>query len=187
LSGDGKNACEKFACFDVEVDSIRLESWRAKRRKQKAIQPSDRSYARTQSRTFDWKPVMWNLITTPRGKTLVNITLAVTRHWTEEGQKREETTLSMCRSGAGRPKSHLGKGSPVFIEGRLQLDTWEEKESGQKRSRVRVVSENMQLLGSKEGARSPSLRAPAAAQNHVPKPSASPSPRAGVRVRDLDV
>ena len=83
-------------------------------------------------------------------------------------------------------QQYLRKGSPVFIEGRLQLDTSGDKQSGQKRSRLRVVDENMQLLGSKEDAGSPSLRAPAAAQNHIPKPSASPSPRAGVPVRDLD-
>ena len=66
-----------------------------------------------------------------------------------------------------------------------QLDTWEDKQTGQKRSTLRAVGENMQLSDSKEGAGSPSLRAPAAAQSHIPKPSASPPPRAGVPV-DLD-
>jgi single-strand DNA-binding protein len=45
----------------------------------------------------------------------------------------------------------LKKGRSVFIEGRLQLDTWEDKQSGQKRSKLRVVGENMQFLGSKPG------------------------------------
>ncbi len=43
------------------------------------------------------------------------------------------------------------KGRPVYIEGRLQLDSWEDKQSGQKRSKLRVVGENLQLLGSREG------------------------------------
>jgi len=41
----------------------------------------------------------------------------------------------------------LKKGRPVFIEGRLQLDTWDDKQSGQKRSKLRVIGETMQLLG----------------------------------------
>ena len=53
----------------------------------------------------------------------------------------------------------------MFIEGRLQLESWEDKQSGQKRSRLRVVAENLQLLGNKERAASPSREAPAAAQN----------------------
>ena len=43
---------------------------------------------------------------------------------------------------------YLAKGRPVMIEGRLQLDTWEDKASGQKRSKLRVVGETMQFLGS---------------------------------------
>ena len=42
---------------------------------------------------------------------------------------------------------YLAKGRPVLIEGRLQLDTWEDKNSGQKRSKLRVVGETMQFLG----------------------------------------
>jgi single-strand DNA-binding protein len=42
---------------------------------------------------------------------------------------------------------YLKKGRPVFIEGRLQMDTWDDKQTGQKRTRLRVVAENMQLLG----------------------------------------
>ena len=44
---------------------------------------------------------------------------------------------------------YLQRGSPVFIEGRLQLDTWEDKQSGQKRSKLRVIGENLQLVGDK--------------------------------------
>jgi single stranded DNA-binding protein len=40
-----------------------------------------------------------------------------------------------------------GKGKPLFVEGRLHLDTWEDKTTHQKRSRLRVVAESMQLLG----------------------------------------
>jgi single-strand DNA-binding protein len=128
---------------------------------------------------------------TPKGTSVADIGLAVNRVYSVEGsnEKREETTfvdVMLWGRQAEIAGQYLTKGRPVFIEGRLQLDTWEDKQSGQKRSRLRVVGENMQLLGSKEGAGSPSLRAPAAAQNHIPKPSASPPPCAGVRVPDLD-
>ena len=39
------------------------------------------------------------------------------------------------------------KGRPVFIEGRLQLDSWEDKQSGQKRNKLKVVADNVQFLG----------------------------------------
>ena len=43
----------------------------------------------------------------------------------------------------------LSKGSPVMVEGRLRLETWNAKESGEKRSKLKVVADKMQLLGSK--------------------------------------
>jgi single-strand DNA-binding protein len=46
---------------------------------------------------------------------------------------------------------YLKKGRPVFIEGRLQMDSWEDKQSGQKRTKLRVVGESMQLLGGRPG------------------------------------
>jgi single-strand DNA-binding protein len=46
---------------------------------------------------------------------------------------------------------YLKKGRPVFVEGRLQLDSWDDKTSGQKRSKLKVIGENMQMLGSPRG------------------------------------
>ena len=42
---------------------------------------------------------------------------------------------------------YLSKGRPVFIEGRLKLDSWDDKETGQKRSKLKVVGERIQFLG----------------------------------------
>jgi|SRR6516162_3557903 len=124
---------------------------------------------------------------TSGGTPVTDLSLAVNRVYSVEGgAKKEETTfvdVTLWGRQAEIAGQYLTKGRPVFIEGRLQLDTWEQ--GGQKRSRLRVVGENMQLLGSKEGAGSLSSRAPAEARNHIPKPSASPPPRAGVPV-DLD-
>src|ERR1700726_918120 len=90
---------------------------------------------------------------TPKGTAVADIGLAVNRVFTgEDGEKREEVTfvdVVLWSRLAEIAEQYLKKGRPVFIEGRLQLDTWDDKQSGQKRSRLRVVAENMQMLGSR--------------------------------------
>lgn len=95
--------------------------------------------------------------TTPRGTSLTELRLAVNRvsGGPNEGERREETTFLdvTCWGRLGEiAAQYLSKGRPVFIEGRLQMDSWEDKQSGQKRSRIRIIAENMQLLsGGREG------------------------------------
>ena len=88
---------------------------------------------------------------TPKGSAVCDLGIAVNRQYTlDSGEKREEVTYvdvvlwSRLAEIAGE---YLKKGRPVFIEGRLQLDTWDDKQSGQKRSKLRVIGETMQLLG----------------------------------------
>ncbi len=69
---------------------------------------------------------------------------------TDSGEKREEVTfvdVTLWGRTAEVASEYLKKGRPVFVEGRLQMDTWDDKQTGQKRTRLRVVAENMQLLG----------------------------------------
>jgi len=80
--------------------------------------------------------------------------LAVSRNYTtKDGEKREDTTFvdidAFGKVGEILGK-YLSKGRPVMIEGRLQLDTWESKE-GEKRSKLKVVCENFQFLGTGRG------------------------------------
>ncbi|MBQ7023600.1 MAG: single-stranded DNA-binding protein [Akkermansia sp.] len=94
--------------------------------------------------------------TTPRGTSLTELRLAVNRvsSGMNEGERREETTYLdvTCWGRTGEiAAQYLAKGRPVFIEGRLQQDTWEDKQTGQRRSRIRIVAENLQLLGGREG------------------------------------
>src|SRR5246127_3442554 len=90
---------------------------------------------------------------TPKGSAVCDLGLAVNRQYTlDSGEKREETTfvdVVLWARLAEIAGQYLKKGRPVFIEGRLQLDTWDDKQNGQKRSRMRVVAENLQLLGSR--------------------------------------
>jgi single-strand DNA-binding protein len=92
---------------------------------------------------------------TPKGTAVAEIGLAVNRVYTTEGgEKREEATfvdVTLWGRTAEIAGEYLKKGRPVFIEGRLQLDTWDDKQSGQKRSKLRVVGEGMQLIGGRPG------------------------------------
>lgn len=92
---------------------------------------------------------------TPKGSAVCDIGLAVNRAYTNDnGERIEETTfvdITLWGKTAELAGKWLHKGRPVYIEGRLQLDTWEDKQSGQKRSKLRVVGEQMQFLGSPQG------------------------------------
>ena len=92
---------------------------------------------------------------TPKGSAVCDLGLAVNRTYTlDNGEKREEVTfvdVVLWARLAEIAGEYLKKGRPVFIEGRLQLDTWDDKQSGQKRSKLRVIGETMQLLGGRPG------------------------------------
>ncbi len=90
---------------------------------------------------------------TPKGQAIAELGLAINRRYTtESGEKREETTfvdVTLWGRLAEIAKEYLTKGRPVYIEGRLTLDTWDDKQTGQKRSKMRVTGDQMQLLGSR--------------------------------------
>ena len=90
----------------------------------------------------------------PSGTAVTDLGVAVNSAWTgKDGQKHEEVTfvdVTLWGRQAELASEYLTKGRPVFIEGRLQLDQWQDKE-GQKRSRLRVVGERMQFLGPNPG------------------------------------
>ena len=82
--------------------------------------------------------------------------LAVNRYFNDKStnERKEETTfvdVTLWGRQAELAGEYLAKGRPVMIEGRLQLDSWEDKATGQKRSKLRVVGETMQFLGSGPG------------------------------------
>jgi single-strand DNA-binding protein len=69
------------------------------------------------------------------------------------GKDAKKLLLSMlcCARLAEIAGEYLRKGRPIFIEGRLQMDSWDDKQTGQKRTKLRVVGESMQLLGGRPG------------------------------------
>jgi single-strand DNA-binding protein len=120
---------------------------------------------------------------TPKGLAIAKIGLAVNRNWrTETGEQKEEVTF-VDVDAFGKQAETLGqymrKGSPILIEGRLRLDQWDDKQTGQKRSKLGVVVEGFQFLG---GGQRPEGGAPSA-----PKPAARPAtPPSGDGGNDMD-
>jgi single-strand DNA-binding protein len=92
---------------------------------------------------------------TPKGSAVCDLGIAVNRVYTPEGgERREEVTfvdVVLWARLAEIAGEYLRKGRPVFIEGRLQMDSWDDKQTGQKRTKLRVVGESMQLLGGRPG------------------------------------
>ncbi len=84
---------------------------------------------------------------------VANIGLAVNRRFrTQDGQNREETTFVDCEAWGRTAETmaqYLKKGRPVFVEGRLKLDQWQDKE-GNNRSKLKVVIDNFQFIDSRE-------------------------------------
>lgn len=90
---------------------------------------------------------------TPKGTAVCEFGVAVNRRWTSEsGEKKEEVTFVECKAwnkSAEMIAQYFKKGSPIFIEGRLTQEAWEDKNSKEKKSRTRVLVENFQFVGSK--------------------------------------
>jgi len=89
---------------------------------------------------------------TPNGTAVADLRMAVNREFSsKEGERKSETlfvdVVTWART-AENCSQYLSKGRPVMVEGRLKLDTWENQQ-GEKRSKIRVVAENVQFLGGK--------------------------------------
>jgi single-strand DNA-binding protein len=108
---------------------------------------------------------------TPKGTAIARLGIACNRKWkSETGELKEEVTFVDVDAFGKQAETigqYLKKGRPILIEGRLRYDTWEDKQSGQKKSKLGVVLESFQFLdsggGRGEGAPAPSRPAPAAA------------------------
>ena len=86
----------------------------------------------------------------PSGTAVSTLRLAVSETFQNRSGERVEKTVfldvDVWDRQAETCKQYLSKGSPVFIEGRLQMDTWDDKETGQKRSRLKVRADRVQFL-----------------------------------------
>jgi single-strand DNA-binding protein len=119
---------------------------------------------------------------TPKGTAIAKIGLAVNRVWTNEaGEKKEDVTfidVDVFGRTAENVGQYMRKGRPILVEGRLKLDQWDDKATGAKRSKLGVVAETVQFLGSAPGAGEGG--APAASRAARPAAASSaPAPETG--------
>ncbi|MEM7629895.1 MAG: single-stranded DNA-binding protein [Planctomycetota bacterium] len=93
---------------------------------------------------------------TSGNQAVANMGLAVNRKYrTQAGENREEVTFVDCEAWGRTAEvmsQYLAKGRPVFIEGRLKLDEWEDRNGGGKRTKLKVVVDNFQFVDSRDGA-----------------------------------
>jgi single-strand DNA-binding protein len=114
---------------------------------------------------------------TPGGAAVVNLSIAVNRKWkTTDGQDKEEVCyvdLVNWGKSAEAMGKYLKRASPIFIEGRLQFESWEK--DGEKRYRLKVCVENWQFLSKKEGGDSTSQDSPKHSNQSAPRDVGDPS------------
>lgn len=117
---------------------------------------------------------------TPKGVAIANMSVAVNRRWTSEaGEKKEEVTFVECTlfgRTAENCAQYLKKGSSAHVSGRLKGESWDDKQTGQKRSKMVVVAESVQFIGSKSDSAQPSAPAAprSARQAATPAPAGEP-------------
>ncbi len=120
---------------------------------------------------------------TPKGTAICQFGLAISRSWKDEsGQTREETAFVDIEAWGKQGEviaKYCTKGRPLFVEGRLKFDQWEDKTSGQKRSKLKVVLENFQFIGGRGDGAPAAGQAPGEAAD--PAAGEAPAARAPAR------
>ncbi|MBI2932202.1 MAG: single-stranded DNA-binding protein [Planctomycetes bacterium] len=119
---------------------------------------------------------------TPAGAAICEFAIAVNRKFTGKNGEKEEVAFLDIVTWTRQAEicaEYLKKGRPVFVEGRLTQDRWEDKQTGQKRSRIRITAERVQFLGS-PGGRGESAEAPPEAAEAPPEVPAEDPPGADV-------
>jgi single-strand DNA-binding protein len=109
---------------------------------------------------------------TTSGTAVADISLAVSRFYKDQaGQTKEETDfidLTAFGRSAEIIQKHLHKGNPLFVEGRLHLDQWDDKQTGAKRSKLKVIAESLQFVGPRPQSQTPT---PAPQKPGAPAPA----------------
>jgi single-strand DNA-binding protein len=112
---------------------------------------------------------------TPKGTAIAKIGLAINRKWrSESGEMKEETTfvdVDAFGKTAETIGQYLKKGRPILVEGRLRYETWDDKQTGQKRSKLGVIMDSFQFMDS--GNRGGENEGGAPAPRSRPAPAAS--------------
>jgi single-strand DNA-binding protein len=117
---------------------------------------------------------------TPKGTAVARITLAVNRTWkSESGENKEEVSfvdVDVWGRQAEVISQYMKKGRPLLVEGRLKQDTWEDKNTKQKQSKLKVVLESFSFIDSNRGDSGGSSEAP---RSRPAATSTTPAPEGG--------
>jgi single-strand DNA-binding protein len=137
---------------------------------------------------------------TPKGTSICQFSLAINRQFKMESGESREEVIYVDVEAWGKQGETIAKfcvkGRPLYVEGRLRLDQWEDKNTKEKRSRMKVVLEQFQFLGDGRGGGAGG--APASSgeydqtgggspERHSPPPRASSKPAAPAENLDEDV
>jgi single-strand DNA-binding protein len=136
---------------------------------------------------------------TPKGTAVCQLGLAVNSTYKDkEGNTKEEVTfvdIDVFGRQAEVIAKYMSKGRPILVEGRLKQDSWDDKKTGEKRNKMKVVLENFQFVGSRgeggEGAASSGGSSGAEETTTPPPPraarpgNAAPAKSAGVDEEDV--
>ena len=136
---------------------------------------------------------------TPKGTPICQFSLAINRQFKmESGESREEVIFvdieAWGKQGEAIAK-YMTKGRPLYVEGRLRLDQWEDKNTKEKRSRMKVVLEQFQFLGDSRGGGAggggggtePGIDQTASPERHSPPPRPSTGSKPSQENLDEDV
>lgn len=137
---------------------------------------------------------------TPKGTPICQFSLAINRQFKmESGESREEVIYVDIEAWGKQGETiakYLTKGRPLYVEGRLRLDQWEDKNTKEKRSRMKVVLEQFQFLGDSRGGGAgggggagaePGIDQTASPEKYSPPPRAAATKPAAQENLDEDV
>jgi single-strand DNA-binding protein len=116
---------------------------------------------------------------TPSGQPNAKFTLATSRRWRDKnGQKQEQTEwhqIVVWGKQAEIAGQYLTKGKQIYLEGRIQTSSWDDKQTGEKKYRTEIICENFQMLGSRGGGGDFESHGPSAAASPAASPAQGPS------------
>jgi len=91
----------------------------------------------------------------PSGQQVATFTLATNRRWTDKAGQRQEQTewhqIVCWGKSAEIAAQYLTKGKQIFVEGRIQTRSWDDKQTGEKKYRTEIICDNFQMLGQRGG------------------------------------
>jgi len=128
---------------------------------------------------------------TPKGTAVAKIGLAINRNYTTEtGEKKEEVTFVDVEAWGRQAEvvaQYFKKGRPILVEGRLKLDTWEDKNTHQKQSKLKVVLEGFSFVDSNRGDSGPPSETTAARPRPAATAAAADAPAGETPAEEDDV